>query len=390
MDKCIAFACLFSIWLITAEAWAQDTRTQLIEQQIEEKARDLQPPQREKGDQWITRFEKIFTPEPPAVRPTFGNFRQDAGFAGGAAFDMPLMKNGLWTTQGAWSVNNFKQGQSTMQFPSLVGGKFHVVADGQWNDAPDLRFFGLGNNSAQADQISYHLQWVNAGINMTASALRWLRLAAGAGYLGGHSEHDNRFVFVSGDVPGTEARLKWIDVKTSAAIDTRDSPGYSRHGGYYGATFNRYQDPDGNSSFDRTELDARQFIPILHENWIVALQGRAELTKVAPSQTVPYFMLPYIGGRDSLPGFEAYRFTDKDSLLFRSELRWPASPLLDMAVFYGKGKVAGKVDDLDLHHLHGNVGFGARFHGPVFTALRLEVAHGNEGWHFIAAQSISF
>jgi hypothetical protein len=118
MSNRIALACLFSTWLIAAPAWAQETRTQLIEQQIEEKAQDLQPPQRDKGDQWITRFEKLFTPEPPAIRPTFGNFRQDAGFAGGAAFDMPLMKTGLWTTQGAWSVNNFKQGQSTMQFPA--------------------------------------------------------------------------------------------------------------------------------------------------------------------------------------------------------------------------------------------------------------------------------
>ena len=147
---------------------------------------------------------------------------------------------------------------------------------------------------------------------------------------------------------------------------------------------------DGRSTFDRAELDARQFIPVLHENWIIALQGRAELTQATASQTIPYFMLPYIGGRDSLAGFEAYRFADKNSLLFRSELRWPASPLVDMAVFYGKGKVAGKLDDLDLHGLHGNVGFGARFHGPRFTALRLEVAHASEGWRFIAAQSISF
>jgi hypothetical protein len=390
MGKRIALVCFVVTCIIAPSARAQDTRIQVIEQQIAEKARNLQPPQREKGDQWITRFEKTFTPVPPGIRPSFGNFRQDAGFAGGAAFDMPLMKTGLWTTQGAWSVNNFKQGQSTMQFPSLLAGRLHVAADGQWNDAPDLRFFGLGNNSAHGNQTSYKLQWVNAGIDVDASTPRWLRLAAGAGYLGAHSENDNRLVFVSQNVPGTEARLKWIDVKASAAIDTRESPGYSRRGGYYGAAFHRYQDPDGNSSFDRTELDVRQFIPILHENWIVALQGRAELTKVAPSQTLPYFMLPYIGGRDSLPGFEAYRFADKDSLLFRSELRWPVSPLLDMAVFYGKGKVAGKVDDLDLHHLHSNIGFGARFHGPVFTALRLEVAHGSEGWHFIAAQSISF
>jgi hypothetical protein len=33
--------------------------------------------------------------------------------------------------------------------------------------------------------------------------------------------------------------------------------------------------------------------------------------------------------------------------------------------------------------LKSDVGFGARFHGPFATPLRVELAHGNEGWAFI-------
>src|ERR1041385_6832794 len=104
MVKRLACSLMFFAFVATAPVWAQDTRTELIDQQIEDKSHNLQPPKREKGDRIITGLEKIFMPQPPAIRPTFGNFREDAGLAGGAAVDIPVMKTGLWTTQGAWSI----------------------------------------------------------------------------------------------------------------------------------------------------------------------------------------------------------------------------------------------------------------------------------------------
>jgi outer membrane translocation and assembly module TamA len=58
-----------------------------------------------------------------------------------------------------------------------------------------------------------------------------------------------------------------------------------------------------------------------------------------------------------------------------------------MAIFYDAGKVASRRGDLDFDHLKSNVGIGIRFHGPQTTALRLEVAKGNEGARLIFAFS---
>jgi hypothetical protein len=375
---------------LTFPLFAQETRTGQIEQEKTAKASALHPEEREKGDVIITKLEHIFMPEPPAISPTAGDFRQGAGFPFGVAFTMPAMRTGLWRTEAAWSVNNFKQGHTMLEFPPLAAGHLSIVTDAKWNDAPDLDFFGVGNSSLRRSDTRYRLRWAEAGVQINAATYRWLRFGTGAGYLGTHSDKKTGPVFMDESLPGAGARIDLIDARASAAIDTRESPGYTRRGGFYGATFHRYEDPDGKFSFNRTEFDARQFFPILHENWIIALQGRAEITKPVAGQTIPYFMLPYVGGRDTLPGYDAYRFTDKDSLVLRSELRWTASPMLDMAVFFGEGKVASRVQGLDLHHLHNDVGIGARFHGPSFTALRLEAAHGVEGWHFAAAHSISF
>ena len=120
----------------------------------------------------------------------------------------------------------------------------------------------------------------------------------------------------------------WWHTSVFAAIDSRESPGYTASGGLYRITLHDYADPGGLFSFDRTEIDLRQFIPILHNNWIITMQARADMTDAAQDQVIPYFMLPSIGGRDTIPGFEDYRFTDKDSLLLRAELRWTPSSVL--------------------------------------------------------------
>jgi hypothetical protein len=378
------------IILVAFPAFAQETRTEQLEQAKRAKAASLQPQEREKGDVIIAKLEHIFMPTPPAISPTAGDFRQGAGFPLGIAFTMPAMRTGLWRTEAAWSANNFKQGHMMLEFPPLAGGHLSIVGDAKWNDAPDLDFFGVSNFSSHRSETRYGLRWAEAGLQINAHTYRWLRFGAGASFLGTHSDKTHGPAFEDQSLTGAGARVDLIDAHVTAAIDTRESPGYTRRGSFYGATLHRYQDPDGKYTFDRTELDARQFFPILHENWILAFQGLADITKAAGNQAVPYFMLPYVGGRDTLPGFDAYRFTDRNSLLLRSELRWTAAPVLDMAVFFGEGKVTSRVGDLDFHHLHNDVGVGARFHGPSFTALRLEIAHSVEGWHFTAAHSISF
>jgi hypothetical protein len=48
-------------------------------------------------------------------------------------------------------------------------------------------------------------------------------------------------------------------------------------------------------------------------------------------------------------------------------------------VFYDAGKVASRTSDLDFDGLKSDYGFGFRFHGPIATPLRIELAKSNEG-----------
>ena len=61
-----------------------------------------------------------------------------------------------------------------------------------------------------------------------------------------------------------------------------------------------------------------------------------------------------------------------------------------MALFIDAGQVAADRGDFDAAKFDTAWGIGARFHGPTFNALRIEVARGREGIRLIVAGSQPF
>jgi hemolysin activation/secretion protein len=106
---------------------------------------------------------------------------------------------------------------------------------------------------------------------------------------------------------------------------------------------------------------------------------------------VPFFLLPSLGSGSTLRGYPSWRFRDRHSLLLSGEWRWIVNRTgLDMAIFYDTGKVAGSRSDLNFSDLTSNVGVGARFHGPKSTPLRIELAHGREGFNLVFSGAAAF
>jgi hypothetical protein len=61
-----------------------------------------------------------------------------------------------------------------------------------------------------------------------------------------------------------------------------------------------------------------------------------------------------------------------------------------MALFVDTGTVASRLKDISDGRVSTDWGIGARFHGPAFTAFRIEAARGNEGWNIVFASSQPF
>jgi len=159
--------------------------------------------------------------------------------------------------------------------------------------------------------------------------------------------------------------------------DTRDVAGYPMSGGRYRLSVAQFHDQTfGQSSFRRVEADAAQYIPI--RRTVVALRARVDLSQTGDGQTVPFYLLPALGGANSLRGFLDYRFRDRDLLMLNAEYRWPLARVIDAAAFYDAGTVAPEASELT-RRFHRDYGLGVRVHSATHMLVRLDVARSTEG-----------
>ena len=114
------------------------------------------------------------------------------------------------------------------------------------------------------------------------------------------------------------------------------------------------------------------------KSWRVA--SNVVLTDTDGNNTVPFYFMPDLGGRQRLRGFRERRFRDRNSIFASAEYRWEAWWALDVAVFGDAGKVAARRSDINLKDLEGTYGIGFRLHSKKAFAFRLDLAHSREGF----------
>ena len=75
------------------------------------------------------------------------------------------------------------------------------------------------------------------------------------------------------ELPGLGEKVTYLHAHGTAAIDWRTSEGYSRRGGYYGVTFNNFNDADDIYSFKRVDYEAIQHVPLGRDAWVLSLHA---------------------------------------------------------------------------------------------------------------------
>jgi outer membrane protein assembly factor BamA len=146
----------------------------------------------------------------------------------------------------------------------------------------------------------------------------------------------------------------------------------------------------GRYSFRRVDAEVNRFIPLLRENWVIALRAAASSTSTAAGHDVPAFLLPALGGSHTLRGYSTWRFRDRDRLAFTGEYRWTAGPFVDMAIFFDAGQVAPRMSDFDLRDFKTSHGIGLTLHTFDKTITRVELARTREGMGVSFSFSPSF
>ena len=372
-----------------------ETRTGTIEAQQKDKAGKLAPYEPGRSEQWVKMVEEMFLTGNMKWHPFFTSAYGGGGFTLGGGYLAHVRDYDTLDMRGSYTFSNYKRVEAEYIAPRLFARRARLSVLGGWREAPQVNFFGVGNDSDQDAGTNYGFRQPYVG------GLIEVRPTRGALFLGGGVEFSQWDQFpgegetptvgdVYGDVAGLDAKVSYLHTQGTVAFDTRLSPEYARRGGYYGVTLHHYGDQDDAYTFDQVNYEAVQHIPILRDAWVVSLRGRVETTIRDGDDQVPFFMLPGLGSGSNLRGYQNLRFRDRHSLLMQAEWRVLVNSFIDTAIFFDAGKVAATRSDLDFNDLHTDFGIGFRLHGPLATPVRIELAKGSEGFNLVFAASASF
>jgi len=278
-------------------------------------------------------------------------------------------KNDAVLVDGSAGVSwrGYKVAQARVELPKLLRSRLTLGAQYRWQDFRAVKSFGEGSRTAATALTRYQLKAQNVVGYASVRPLRWMSLAAQLGWLAPTVD----------SAPGDEPDFAYGELSLTA--DTRDFPDHPTRGAVVRVATSRFNDRDrGDSSFDRREAEVAGFIPLAGSRIVLATHGWLVASDTDPGQSVPFYLQPSLGGGRSLRSFSDYRFHDRHMLQATAEVRVALMTHVDLAGFVDAGNVAARPGDLDLAKR--SYGAGLRFHSRRDTFLRIDVAHGSEGW----------
>lgn len=290
------------------------------------------------------------------------------------------------------SVRTYRTAQATFEWPRLFGRDIAVGSQVVWNDFTQVSYFGTGVESLDSMRSQYRIHYADAIAYAIAHPNDVLSLEVWGGSLAninvatptGPFRRDLPYtpdLFPNEPVLALAGIPRFTHAGFGFTVDTRDHYGYPRHGGVYRAAWNAYW-ASSNEPFDfsRVEAEGLKLVPLVEERWTLALHGWGVFTGTVDDQTVPFFLMPTLGGNNSLRAEHAYRFAERHMLLTTVESRLHLTEHLDGALFVDAGSVAGTMGDLGLSKR--NLGGGIRLHTRTKTLARVDISRGDAGWRF--------
>ena len=383
---------------VAQEAGAPATRGAAIEQAQAAKASASRPFKPGKVEEVLNHVEDLVKAGEVHVHPFFDSAYAGGGFTLGAGYMTHVSAYNLVDVRGSITFTGYKRIEAAFVAPRLFDRRAALNAIGGWREATQVGFFGVGNeNTSKQDRANYSFDQPYASATLDVWPTRKLFVLRGGVEVsqwnqgaGGGSEPSVDEVYTPQTLPGLGASPTYLHSQGGAAIDSRPSAGYARRGGLYAIAFHDFRDRDGGFGFRRTDYEVIQHVPILRDAWVLSLHGRVELANAADGESIPFFMLPALGGGSSLRGFSSWRFRDRNSLLLQADWRVLVNRFMDVALFYDAGRVADRRDDLTSSPLKSDYGVGFRIHSPLATPLRIELAKSNEGLALVFSSKAAF
>jgi len=335
--------------------------------------------------------------------PEMSNMITGAGWISlGPGYRMWFGDRWFFDTSAALSWREYKMARGRIELANLAQSRLAIGGEAKWQDYTQNTYFGEGPDTPETNRSEYRIKSVNVLGYTNFRPVQWLTIGGRAGWLrspsleepAGRFRRDNPatrsifpddIAFARGDQPD------YLHGELSVTADTRDRRSHALSGGVYRAAWARFSDRSGgNFSFQRFDAEAAHFKTF--EGARITLVGHGWLTAsdTAGNMVIPFYLLPSLGGNNTLRAYSNYRFHDRHFVIANVELRYALMDHLDAALFADAGNVAARMADLDFAKRSYGIGF--RVHSRKTTFARLDIAHGSEGWRltFTTSDSLHF
>jgi len=332
-------------------------------------------------------LHRLLSAEPDGVYPRLGGLMRGSGMAGGVGYRRRLGGGPRIDVAALGSIRRYVALSATARWVSAWQDRVALWSVLRWSDYPEEDFYGLGRDARRADRATYALRATRLDTRVTARLARWLDVAAGldrAALAVARGEDASYPVvqdqFAAAALPGLEATPTFL--VRSAGL-TLHSPAHRAHphrGAMVRAHLEQWDDQTSDRtgdafSFTRLDLEGSYVQPLVPRHAVAVRIGGSAATPAA-GQQVPFYLLPSLGGVETVRAFGDFRFRDARTLWLTAEYRWEVRPRVEVALFGDAGDARRTWRDLSARALKTGVGVGLRVDAGPSLQAGLDVATG--------------
>lgn len=403
LDRQFAMLLVASSVAFSIHARAQDggvtngsaSRAQSVANAEQEKAAHLKPQKPPRGERKFDHIEKdvlgpIFNTNGPSLK--FGGLPTGGGFSLGPQYTRQgLLADHLTSNiYIAGSTRKWYGGQTSLDFHDLLNGHLELRADGGYQNAASVWYFGDGPNSSKNDKSDFRREFTTAHLSALTHlfdqkltvgyTVGGLLVNVGPGDLSGTPSTDQ--LFTETNTPGLVHQSDFITGTTIVRLDLSRLGFNNPEGLQLEADDSQFFDQSGNqANFHLLQTQATYYLPLTNGMRTLVFRVRNQTAFAHVPQAVPFYLQPTLGGPDDLRGYDRYRFYANGTSVANLEYRWSVSQTLEMAIFGDGGNVYQRPGLIGFRDLRGDGGIGFQIKNKQASVMRCDVGFSPEGVH---------
>jgi len=261
-------------------------------------------------------------------------------------------------------------------------------------------FFGFGNQSQRLTDLvkreyyKVEFEEVKLAVQLKFFPSQYLTLTTEANLKYTHVDHEKSDKLIKTLNPFGIDKNSFLNISVQAIYDTRDN-NVSPVSGYV-LDFKSSVNPEllrRNEEFVKLSLDAKTYVPFnFITSWVLALRARGEKL----FGDFPFYEAAFLGGTETLRGFDRQRFAGEASLLGNAELRFYLAKInivvptsVGLTGFTETGRVYIKGEHSEKWHTSIGAGIWASFINRDIT-FSASYAKSYEDWGVYAVYGFTF